>query len=410
MPALAGALALGGRGAYAVRALRITCARSSRCSPSHRSSSSSVFLFASPVSEFVLRARARAARSRGPTRRRRWSSGLRRDLDDVAPRRGTAGRRRALPELRRARPRLDVVPERRHRGRLDGQRRACDPHRALLRARPSPRLLGASGQSLHTPRRQPPPRVAESLTQLCPHALCPEVVRRPFPRRMESLLSDVAVLYPHLVLPPRPPQAVSPPSPTRGARFSRARASEPAGGSTSFEDFLSSLDGGHRPLLAFAHVMLPHLPWEFLPSGRRYAGGDLPGFETGGWSDDEFLVQQGYQRYLLQLGFADRLLGDLVRAPARRRTLRSCASSSLLADHGVSFRPGERRRALHGIRISTTSCSCRCFVKTAGPGGRAASSTSRVQTVDILPTIADVLGVEVPWRVDANVALRGARG
>jgi hypothetical protein len=240
--------------------------------------------------------------------------------------------------------------------------------------------------------------ISESLTQLCPHALCPEVVRRPFPRRMESLLSDVAVLYPHLVVPRDLRRRLPSVTDTWGA-FLESSHERTRRRIHAFEDFLASLDGGGRPSLAFAHVMLPHLPWEFLPSGRRYAGGDLPGFEIGGWSDDEFLVQQGYQRYLLQLGFADRLLGDLVRR-LRAAGLYDRALLVVAADHGVSFRPGERRRAFRDSNLDDVVFMPLLVKRPGQEAGRVVDEP--VQTVDILPTIADVLGVEVPWRVDGT--------
>ena len=240
--------------------------------------------------------------------------------------------------------------------------------------------------------------IFESLTQLCPRALCPEVVRRPFPRRMESLLVDVGVLYPHLVLPRDLRRRLPAVSNTWGA-FLESSHERTRRRISVFEDFLASLDGGRRPPLAFAHVMLPHLPWEFLPSGRRYAGGDLPGFETDGWSNDEFLVQQGYQRYLLQLGFADRLLGHLLRR-LRAVGLYNRALLVVAADHGVSFRPGQRRRAFRESNLDDVVFTPLLVKRPGQQAGRVVDEPA--QTVDILPTIADVLGVEIPWQVDGT--------
>jgi hypothetical protein len=247
--------------------------------------------------------------------------------------------------------------------------------------------------------------VFESLTQLCPHSLCPDVVRRPFPRRMESLLSDVGALYPHLVLPRDLRRRLPSVSDTWGA-FLESSHERTRRRITAYEDFLASLDGGARPLLAFAHVMLPHIPWEFLPSGRRYAGADLPGFETGGWDDDAFLVEQGYQRYLLQLGYADRLLGDLLRR-LRAVGLYDRALVVVLADHGVSFRPGERRRAFREANLDDVVFMPLLVKRPRQEEGRIVDDP--VQTVDVLPTIADVLGAEMPWRVDGE-SLFGPRG
>src|SRR4051812_42663833 len=69
-----------------------------------------------------------------------------------------------------------------------------------------------------------------------------------------------------------------------------------------------------RPQLWFMHVLLPHEPLRFLPSGRVYEGGadPEPGLDGNESFDNEFLTEQAEQRHLLQLEFADRLLRDLL--------------------------------------------------------------------------------------------------
>ncbi len=240
--------------------------------------------------------------------------------------------------------------------------------------------------------------VSESLTQLCPRPLCPDAARPAFPSRMESLLSDASLVYAHLVLPRDLRRRLPSVSDTWGA-FLESSHERTSRRLSLHEDFLASLEDGDRPVLAFAHLMFPHIPWEFLPSGRRYDGGDLPGFETTRWGSDPFLVEQGYQRHLLQLEFADRLLGDIVR---RLRAVGMYDRSLLIvvADHGVSFRPGGRRRAFTEANLEDV-----VFVPllVKQPGQRqAAVSDAPVQTVDILPTIAAELGVAIPWKVDGE--------
>ena len=166
---------------------------------------------------------------------------------------------------------------------------------------------------------------------------------------------------------------------------------------------IASLQDGDRPTLAFAHLMFPHVPWEFLPSGRRYDGGDLPGFETNRWGDDSFLVEQGYQRYLLQLGFADRLLGEIV-GRLRSTGMYERALFIVVADHGVSFRAGEKRRPLSSANLEDIAY-VPLFVKLPRQErGRVVERPAR--TIDILPTLADALGVRLPWHVDGRSLLR----
>ena len=68
-------------------------------------------------------------------------------------------------------------------------------------------------------------------------------------------------------------------------------------------------------------MLLPHGPYLYLPSGARTRPGPrdlLPGMNTVPGFHDEFLTRHNEQRYLLQLGFADRLLGRLLRRLSAR--------------------------------------------------------------------------------------------
>jgi hypothetical protein len=245
--------------------------------------------------------------------------------------------------------------------------------------------------------------VAESLTRLCPRDLCPRPGEA-FGGRMRSLFSDAGVVYLHRTLPPELRDGLPSVTGTWGA-FLEDVAEQNRRRLDVFRSFLSSLEPGSRPLLAYVHLTYPHFPWQFLPSGKRYDGngGRIPGFEGTAWGDDEFLVAQAHQRYLLQLGFADQLVGQLV-ARLRSSGLYERALFIVLADHGVSFRPGDRRRALSETNLEDIAF-VPLFVKTPGQqAGR--TNDAAVQTVDVLPTIADVLGVDVPWKVDGASLLQ----
>jgi hypothetical protein len=247
--------------------------------------------------------------------------------------------------------------------------------------------------------------VAESLTKLCPRDLCPHDGEA-FGRRMGGLFTDAGLVYLHRTLPPDLRDGLPSVSGTWGA-FLEGAAEQNRNRLAVFRAFLASLEDGPRPVLAYAHVMLPHFPWEFLPSGKRYAGdpGEIPGFEGTAWGDDEFLVDQAHQRYLLQLGFADRLVGQLLTR-LRATGLYERALVIVLADHGVSFRPNDRRRAFTDTNLEDIAFMP-LFVKLPEQEeGRIVDDP--VQTVDVLPTIADVLGIDVSWQVD-GASLRSPR-
>ena len=67
---------------------------------------------------------------------------------------------------------------------------------------------------------------------------------------------------------------------------------------------------GRTPTLYFKHLLLPHVPLRFL-SGR--VGSRDRGEPIRAMADsyhERWLVDQTYQRHLLQLEFTDRLLGS----------------------------------------------------------------------------------------------------
>ena len=245
-------------------------------------------------------------------------------------------------------------------------------------------------------------RASESLTRLCPRSLCPHRSES-FGRRMQGLFTDAGLVYLHRTLPPDLRDGLPSVSGTWGA-FLEGAQEQNRTRLAVFRSFLASITDGPRPVLAYAHIMLPHFPWEFLPSGKRYSGdsGEIPGFEGTAWGDDEFLVEQAHQRYLLQLGFADRLVGELL-ARLRSSGLYEHALVIVLADHGVSFRPNDRRRAFTETNLEDVAFMP-LFVKVPGQReGRIVDDA--VQTVDVLPTIADVLTTDVPWSMDGTSLL-----
>ncbi len=151
-------------------------------------------------------------------------------------------------------------------------------------------------------------------------------------------------------------------------------------------------------VLMFDHLDLPHAPWRFFPSGTEYDHRHIDGWFPGEyWDDDPWLTLQGYQRFLLQVGYVDRMIGDVLRT-LDRGGLYDRSMVIVLADHGVSFRAGQGRRPLTGNNLADI-VNMAMFVKY--PNGLRRGIDSRpTRTVDILPTIADVLGIRIPWDVD----------
>lgn len=259
-------------------------------------------------------------------------------------------------------------------------------------------------------------RVVESGTDLCALPQCGAPGRRakasraPVSDRITALLEDVGVIYLHVLLPPSLRRHLPPLAEQWKKGMRPQNVILMAGKLTresGFEGFLRSLEPSASPTLYFLHVQLPHQPYRYLPSGQSYWGsGYLPGKTIHWtWQDDPVAVSEAWRRHLLQVGFVDRLLGKLVD---RLRAVDLYDRSLLVvtADHGVCFRPGDGQRFL-----TPTNYDCLMPVPLFVKRPRQAEGTvddRNVQTIDIVPTLADTLGIEIPWPVDGRSLLDSA--
>lgn len=266
--------------------------------------------------------------------------------------------------------------------------------------------------------------VHESQTHLCPPELC-DPDREPLAERVGSLLSDLSIVYGHLVLPEDlsdelpsistawrdfgggdGPQALLQAGPAQSGGRPAAYTERDA----EVQEFVDSLEPSERPTLSFLHVLLPHHPWEYLPDGKIYASdlGFQPGLVNEGWTGDPELAIQAQQRHLLQVGYTDLALGRILDK-LHETGLYDRSLVVVVADHGVSFRPhGERRRVDEGNMEEIAFVPL--FVKPPGQTDGAIVD-DHARTTDILPTIADILGVDVPWATDGRSLLaRGGDG
>ena len=90
---------------------------------------------------------------------------------------------------------------------------------------------------------------------------------------------------------------------------------------------------------------MPHVPWQFMPSGRRYRrqpNDAVPGLSNQSYNDQGQLDVL-LQRHFLQTGFADLLLQELWRH-LKREGMWDDSLIVVAADHGVAFIKGRRDR------------------------------------------------------------------
>jgi hypothetical protein len=186
--------------------------------------------------------------------------------------------------------------------------------------------------------------------------------------------------------------------PTPGTTASHLSRGKPG----RFRRFVRGVRPTPRPALWFKHVLLPHVPWQYYPSGRsyrRFAPEPIPGLNGPLGFGVPWLVKVSYQRHLLQLGMADRLLGELMRR-LRSAGLYRDALVVVVADHGIGFRVGLERRTVRRRNVQDLAPVPLIVKLPAGRGGRVIDR--HVETIDVLPTILELAGVPVPEHVDGR--------
>jgi hypothetical protein len=254
--------------------------------------------------------------------------------------------------------------------------------------------------------------VVEPLTKLCPDDLC---VRE----RLDSIswlapvLSDVAVVYLHTILPDDLAERLPPvkqnwrdfvPNDDWRERLSRGQAGDRPEAAARFIEQIEAEPNSARPAFHFLHMVLPHEPWVYLPTGQRFsAHGFVAGFGNvhGTWVNESAVVAFDYQRHLLQVGLVDSLLGRLM-ARLREVGLYEETLIVVAADHGASFRPGESFRRPSQATFADIA-AVPLFVKRPHQReGRVVDEN--VWLLDVPATVAAELGVRLPWETDgANV-------
>ena len=110
------------------------------------------------------------------------------------------------------------------------------------------------------------------------------------------------------------------------------------------------------------------------------------------WLSDPATIERNEFRYRLQVGFVDRFVGRLLDRLVETNVLDKCLLI-VTADHGVSFRPGHSRRVPDADNLADIA-SVPLFIKLPGQK-RGRIDDRNVESVDIFPTIAESLGIEL---------------
>jgi hypothetical protein len=255
-------------------------------------------------------------------------------------------------------------------------------------------------------------QVTEPITQLCPERLCAPT-GEPRARRVAAMVLDATVIYLHLLTPRRLRHHL-PPLTTDWKDFLAAQhwqrrwiTQRDADRRQSPMRFIASIRGSDpQPTLYYLHTLLPHEPYIYMRTGQQITREPgLPGLaQHDRWISDEWPVLQAYQRHLLQVEYTDAFVERLLR----RLTDEDLVDRSLIvitADHGASFRPGRPFKGLDRHTLPDI-VAVPLFVK--APGQRTGRIDDRnVQAIDLLPTLARELHVQLRTPVDGTAIVDG---
>lgn len=259
----------------------------------------------------------------------------------------------------------------------------------------------------------------ETLSRLCPRAVCSsQAGRAPTSFDMSAFIRDLKVVWLHAVLPAELAQQRLPSIADKWRDFGEAlespSAKKGAGGmqlvvqdlernqQRRFDDFLAGINSEMGVELHYAHVLFPHVPWAFLPDGTVYNGRMVPGKSSNrryDWRDSQYLVDHGVLRYGLAIQYLDKQIGRFLDTLERSGRLDDMLVI-VLADHGIAFAPGQPRRTPSAVTVADVA-HVPLFIKY--PEQKTAVRDSRpVETIDILPTVADILGISLAGTMDGQ--------
>jgi hypothetical protein len=233
----------------------------------------------------------------------------------------------------------------------------------------------------------------ELVTRLCPSSVCD--ARRSSAsstRTLRRLLDSASDIWRERVSPSR---SETSPFALQGLPYDP----NPPG---RVRTFLEGLEGGGGPSLDLLHVLFPHQPFHFLPSGRRYEAPEPPdGSYIGIWSDD-VAAENGRIRHELQLQQTDHQVGLVID---RLKELGTYDETLLVvtADHGAGFEQGHAIRTLDDATAPSLLWAPLLLKPPGQTEGRIDDTHTR--SIDLVPTIADVLDLDLPYDVDGRSVL-----
>jgi hypothetical protein len=163
-----------------------------------------------------------------------------------------------------------------------------------------------------------------------------------------------------------------------------------------FRVFLAEIGpaSGGKPALEFMHHELPHSPYLLTPDGEIHPRS--PSSFYASLAGNIEVLQRLRSEYEMQVEFVDRELGEFLDR-LKEAGVYDQSLVIVTADHGVSWKVDAPGRVLSEANAEMIF-AIPLFIKLPGQT-KAGFSEADVQSIDLLPTIANVAGLKVPWTV-----------
>lgn len=260
----------------------------------------------------------------------------------------------------------------------------------------------------------------EIVTDLCPPTMCEASPRS----SLHTALRDTATVYGHLAL-PAPFRARLPPIDHSWGGFDESLAIPDEGADDDIEhrayakwrglgemrgarlqaevlhQMSSQVDGS--PAVHFIHVALPHYKWILGPGGLETL--DFPPVKNPGVPEYAERRLLGHQLHVMQVGATDRAIGEVID-DLRRRDVWDDALVAILSDHGTGLiGPDFGRDVTPANREEVLRVPM--FIK--APGQEQGQIRDDVAlTIDLVPSIVDILDVRTDWEFDGHSLFDGS--
>lgn len=211
-------------------------------------------------------------------------------------------------------------------------------------------------------------KAQEAVTQLCSSDLCP-------PEKGNAHIEASTASSPFNFLTAK----IGPISPTLGTRY---------------KPFVDSLTPQKNQLVAI-HSIIPHEPYQYLPSGKKYPDNNIPSIrepdQKGNVKYNQQYIDMTYQRLIYQTAYVDTIIGEIIDK-YKKAGIWDETMFVVTGDHGVSLQPNTSRRIVDKNNLSSIAFTPLIIKYPGQEKGRISSRNT--QSVDILPTISK----EANWR------------